>query len=248
MNSEILATEEDGVLRLQINRPAKKNALTREMYTSLTTKLKDAEQSEQVRVVLLHGTDECFTSGNDLKDFLEVPPDGADSPVMQFLFTLSRMRKPVVALVAGPAIGIGTTMLLHCDLVYAAEDARFHLPFVNLGGCAEGGSSVLLPMLAGKARAAELLLLGEPFSAAVAREIGIVNKLCPASALQDEGTAVARKLAAKLPQALQKTKELLSKGTARLVEQAMHDEIDGFMQLLDTKEAREIINSFLKGR
>src|SRR6476659_4440328 len=180
MAEHIVVSIEDRILTLRFDRPEKKNALTRGMYVGMIEALKQADTDPNVRVVLITGTEVCFTAGNDLVDFANAKP-GETSPAILFLQTLIAAQKPVVAAVGGVAVGIGTTMLLHCDLVYAASDARFQLPFVNLGLCPEAGSSVMLPELMGHRRAAELLLFGEPFSAEVARELGIVNAVISGS-------------------------------------------------------------------
>ena len=168
MSEHILVEREGGLLTLRLNRVDKKNALTRAMYNRMAEVLDAANADRTVRVVLITGGPECFTSGNDVADFLQAPPTGMDSPVFQFMRALFDFEKPVVAAVAGPAVGIGTTLLLHCDLVYVSRDAKLRTPFVNLGLCPEFGSSLLLPQLLGPARAAEVLLLGEPFTGAQA--------------------------------------------------------------------------------
>lgn len=163
--SEHLHIERDGgLLTLRMHRPDKKNALTRAMYAAMAEMLDEAERDPSVRVVLLTGSEACFTSGNDVADFIQAPPTGLNSEVFQFMRALFEFSKPVVAAVAGPAVGIGTTLLLHCDLVYVSRDAQLKMPFVNLGLCPEYGSSLILPRLLGHARAAELLLLGQAFT------------------------------------------------------------------------------------
>src|SRR5665647_96490 len=153
----------EGILTLCINRPDKKNALNLAMYQALADGLREADRVDAVRAILIRGGEACFTSGNDLADFLEAPQTGPESPVMQFLIAISEARKPIVAAVNGVAVGVGVTMLLHCDLVYAGRGATFQMPFVNLGLCPEAGSTLLLPRIMGHQRAAELLLLGESF-------------------------------------------------------------------------------------
>src|SRR5512141_1138899 len=181
--SNIITETKDGIARIEIDRPEKKNALTAAMYQALADAIKAAEADARVRVLLIHGKTDLFTAGNDLQDFLDNPPRDDNRPVFQFLYGISQAQKPIVAAVAGAAVGIGTTMLLHCDLVYAAPNARLQLPFVNLGLVPEAGSSLLLPALAGYQRAAELLLLGEPFDAHKAKEIGLVTEVVPESEL-----------------------------------------------------------------
>src|SRR5260221_10133706 len=178
MAEHISISVQDRVFTVRMDRPEKKNALTRGMYLGLTEALQKAQADPAVRVILISGAKDCFTAGNDLVDFANAQP-GESSPAILFLQTLAAAHKPVLAAVAGVAVGIGTTMLLHCDLVYAASTARFQLPFVNLGLCPEARSSVLLPALMGHHRAAELLFFGEQFSADVALQLGIVNQVLP---------------------------------------------------------------------
>ncbi|MFM2398729.1 MAG: hypothetical protein RL341_886, partial [Pseudomonadota bacterium] len=173
----------NGVARIEIARPAKKNAITIDMYQAMADALLDAQDSKAVRAVLICGQPDIFTAGNDLEDFMIRPPAGMDSPVFAFMKALKDCEKPVVAAVAGAAVGIGTTLLLHCDLVYAADNAKFSMPFASLGLCAEFASSVLVPANAGYVRAAEKLLLGEPFDVTEAIEMGIVNRALPPSEL-----------------------------------------------------------------
>ena len=194
--SHILTRTEDAVARIEIDRPEKKNALTADMYQAMADALKAAEADSKVRAILIQGKADLFTAGNDLQDFLDHPPRDDARPVFQFLYAISRAEKPVVAAVAGAAVGIGTTMLLHCDLVYAAPNARLQLPFVNLGLIPEAGSSLLLPALVGYQRAAGLLLLGEPFGAQQAKEYGLVTEVVAEERLLGFALEQARKLAA----------------------------------------------------
>ena len=183
---QIITENRDGILRIEINRPDKKNALTAAMYQAMADALTAADADPKVRVVLIHGKSDLFTAGNDLQDFLDNRPRDEDRPAFQFLRNISRAQKPIVAAVAGAAVGIGTTMLLHCDLVYAAPNTRLQLPFVNLGLVPEAASSLLLPALVGYQRAAELLLLCEPFSAQTAKEIGLVNAVFPVASFRED--------------------------------------------------------------
>jgi enoyl-CoA hydratase/carnithine racemase len=184
--SGIRVTKDHRVMRIEFARLDKKNALTGDMYIMLADALTAANADPQVRAVLLHGSADCFTAGNDIADFLKPRPQGANPPVWKLFEALPALDKPIVAAVGGPAVGIGTTLLLHCDLVYATPAARFQLPFVPLGIVPEFGSTYLLPLLAGYQRAAELLLLGRPFSAQRAYEIGIVTAVVPQEGLLDE--------------------------------------------------------------
>src|SRR5580704_11168584 len=172
-----IESERNGaVLRIAINRPEKKNALTGTMYDELSSALERAEQDSQTRVILLHGQGDSFTAGNDLEDFLQKPWTGqAKPPAVRFIRAMAEARKPIVGAVHGLAVGVGTTILLHCDLVYAADNAKFIMPFINLGIVPEAASTVLLPALIGHQRAAELFMLGAPCSAQRAYEMGLVN-------------------------------------------------------------------------
>jgi enoyl-CoA hydratase/carnithine racemase len=247
MAEHIVVSVQDRILTLRLDRPEKKNALTRGMYLGMIEALQQAESDANVRVVLITGTEVCFTAGNDLMDFANAKP-GESSPAILYLQTLGTMQKPVIAAVGGVAVGIGTTMLLHCDLVYAASDARFQLPFVNLGLCPEAGSSALLPALMGHRRAAELLFFGEPFSADIARDLGIVNAVVSSGELLNTATAKAKQLAEKPPSALRTTKALLKRGSAAIIADAMAKETEQFAALLQGPEAREAMMAFMQRR
>jgi enoyl-CoA hydratase/carnithine racemase len=246
--AEILTDRAGAVCRLQINRPEKKNALTGTMYEALADALKGAEADRAIRAIVIHGAGDAFTAGNDLRDFLERPPSGPESPTFRFMAALAGASKPVVAAVHGVAVGIGTTLLLHCELVYAAEGARFSLPFVDLGLVPEFGSSVLLPSLAGYHRAAEYLLLGKPFDAQAARDIGLVNAVVPADQLLPTAMAAAQALAEKPAAAVRLAKTLMRRGRVAIVETAMHDEGRLFAERLASPEAREAFTAFLGKR
>jgi enoyl-CoA hydratase/carnithine racemase len=238
----------DNILRIGIARPEKRNALTMAMYDALSTALEAAEQDQQVRVILLHGTANCFTSGNDLSDFAKHPPQGENSPVFRFLRTISQTIKPLLAMVSGPAVGIGTTLLLHCDLAYADETARFQLPFVNLGLCPEAASSYLLPRRIGPQRAAEMLLLGEMIDAATAQHYGLINQLYDSATLEDQVLAKATRLAAQPPESVRLTKSLLKEQQRHIIAETMRKEGELFLQQLAKPEAQEAISAFLQGR
>jgi enoyl-CoA hydratase/carnithine racemase len=245
---QIITENRDGILRIEINRPEKKNALTAAMYQAMADAIKAAEADAKVRVLLIHGKADLFTAGNDLQDFLDNPPRDDNRPVFQFLYGISQAQKPIVAAVAGAAVGIGTTMLLHCDLVYAAPNARLQLPFVNLGLVPEAASSLLLPALAGYQRAAELLLLGEPFSAQKAKDIGLVTEVVPEDRLFDTAMAQAKKLAGKPAASLRLTKRLIKQGQAEAVAQRIKLESDHFGERLNSPEAKEAFSAFLEKR
>lgn len=244
-----ILTQRDGaILSVQLNRPEKKNAVTAAMYQSLADALNAANADSGVRVVLIHGAGGAFCAGNDLEDFLRTPPSGPNSEVFRFLTAISSAEKPIVAAVGGVAVGIGTTMLLHCDLVYAADNAKFALPFVNLGISPEAASSLLLPQLAGFQRASEFLLLGEPFGANEAREVGLVNRVVAPDQLLATATATAQKLAARPAGAVRTTKRLMRQWQRELVARAMREEGDTFVKLLDSPEAKEAFGAFLEKR
>jgi enoyl-CoA hydratase/carnithine racemase len=244
-----IAVGTHGAVRtLTFDRPEKRNAFTADMYEQLVAALEEAAGDENVRVVLLEGAGGSFTAGNDLHDFLEAPPSGEHSPVVRFLYALIGFDKPMVAAVEGPAVGIGCTMLLHCDLVYASEDARFQLPFVNLGLCPEAASSYLLPRVAGLQRASELLLLGEPFDALRARDAGIVNEVLPHEVVRDRALERARALAARPPAAVRGTRDLIRAGLRDRLEDVLGTEIELFARRLVSPEAKEAFSAFVEKR
>ncbi len=242
--TDILTREDSGVLLIGFNREAKKNALSLSMYQRLTELLRHAEHDPAIAVVLFHGSPQVFSAGNDLADFITDPPTAPDAPVWTFLRTVSRFPKPLVAAVCGAAVGIGTTLLLHCDLVHAGDNARFSLPFVNLGLCPEAGSSLLLPRLFGYPRAAEALLLGEPFDAQAALQAGLVNRVGAPDQVLASALAQARKLASKPLAAVLETKRLLKSTTALAVQERIDEEARLFASLLDSDAAREAIAAF----
>jgi len=248
MNEAIHTEVHEGVQRIEMRRPEKKNALTIAMYAALAAALREAESDDRVRVILLHGQPGVFTSGNDVHDFLEHPPQSMDDPVFQFLRCLIHTRKPVVAAVAGDAVGIGTTMLLHCDYVIAGESARFSMPFANLGLCPEAASSVALPLLIGWRRASELLLLGNAIDAGQACDWGLINRVVPDAQLPDATWALVRSLAVKSPAALRATKVHLREKLMPLFEQALAEEARDFHELLQTPAAQEALRAFVEKR
>lgn len=248
MAQQVLTQVQDAVARIQMNRPEKKNALTIAMYEAMTAALQAAEADPAVRVILFAGADACFTAGNDLADFLNNPPSGEDSPVFRFLKTLIAAQKPVLAAVHGVAVGIGATMLLHCDLVWAGPSARFQVPFVNLGLTPEAASSLLLPQLMGHRRAAELLLLGETFDAETALAVGLVNGLRADSELDEFVLHKAQVLAAKPPTAVRLSKQLMKRWPAAAVQQAMSAEGEVFIARLHSPEAKEAMTAFFERR
>lgn len=237
---------EQGVLTVSLNRPDKKNALNQQMYRQLTEALQQAQQNNDIKVVLLQGTAECFSAGNDLADFLDAGPLDADHATVAFLYQLAGFSKPLVAAVGGLAIGIGTTALLHCDLVYAADNARFQMPFSQLGLCPEAGSSLLLPQLCGYQRAAQYLLLGDAFGAAEALQMGLVNQVVAPAELMALATAKAQQLAALPAAAVQTSRQLLRRNRSQLTIETITAELKQFDQLLHSEACQQRINAFFK--
>ncbi|MHB9050916.1 MAG: enoyl-CoA hydratase [Thiomonas delicata] len=246
--SEILHHLDAGVLTLTFNRQDKKNALTSAMYGQLADHLEHAAHDSQARVLVFQGQDSLFTAGNDVSEFLQRPPADLDAPVFRFLRAVADFPKPAIAAVCGPAVGIGTTLLLHCDLVYAGDNALFSLPFVNLGLCPEAASSLLLPLRIGQAAAAEKLLFGEPFAADEAQELGLVNRVLPPAEVNAYAQAQARKLAAKPLVSLTVTKSLLRKPQQGAVHAVMAEEAGHFERMLKGPAAREAFSAFLAKR
>lgn len=244
-----IGSERDGaVLVLRFERLERKNALTAQMYADLADALEQAATDSQTRVVVMAGDENTFTAGNDLGDFLANPPHDPDAPVFQFLRQLASFPKPLIAAVCGPAVGVGTTLLLHCDLVYAGENAQFILPFVNLGVCPEAASTLLLPALAGYLRASEKLLLGEPFDAAEAREMGLVNRVMPPAEVEPFARAQAAKLAAKPLASVLETKRLMKLPVQELIAATMIEEGAVFSRMLSGPAAREAFMAFMQKR
>lgn len=249
MSTEHIVTElQDHVLTIRLNRPDKKNALTQAMYTAMAEALLKADTDDAVRSILFTGTPDCFCSGNDIQDFLQMPPSSKDAPVARFMLALASARKPVVAALNGPAVGVGTTLLLHVDLAYAGESTRFHMPFVNIGICPEFASSLLLPQMIGHAQAAELVMLAEPFTAQKALECKLINAVLPNDQVLEHARAKAVKLAQQPPQALRTTKALLRRWTSARIEEAILAEADQFMPMLKGPEALEALTAFLQKR
>lgn len=245
---EIQIARENGVLSITINRPERKNALTPAMYEAMNDALASAQEDASVRVVLLRGQADIFTAGNDIEDFLKTPPAGGDSPVMRFLGAIASADKPLVASVAGAAIGVGTTLLLHCDMVYAADTASFALPFAQLGLCPEAASSLLLPRIAGYQAAAEKLLLGEMFGAAEAHRMGFVNRVLPAAELDAFVSAQLAKLVALPASSLRLTKALMKRASGEEIKMRIQEEAVHFGKMLLQPEASEAFTAFLQKR
>jgi len=247
MSALVTTSVKDGILTIRMNRPDKKNALTHAMYDAMGKALGEADADPAVRVVLITGTADCFCAGNDLKDFLENPPGAKNSPVLNFLKALSGAKLPVVAAVNGPAVGIGVTMLLHCDFVYISKTANLSLPFVDLGLVPEAAASMLLPHLAGHPRAAELLMLGEPFTPQQAVEMGIANATCEPQDVEAAALKTALKLAAKPRNALLQTKALM-RADFESVSKRIDREAEIFKECLASPDAQEAFTAFREKR
>ncbi len=250
---DILSSKADGILTIEFNRPDRKNAITSAMYQSMADAIADGERDGAVRAILIIGKPEIFTAGNDLDDFMKSsrPEDGVaieERPVYRFMLALSGAKKPVVAAVAGAAVGIGTTLLMHCDLVYAADNAKFSMPFVQLGLCPEFASSLLLAQIAGYPRAAEKLMLGEAFLAQEALDMGLVSKVLPIDELLPFALRQAAKLVALPASSVRATKQLMKAGRNGAISQQMVDENKFFGAMLAAPEAKEAFTAFFEKR
>lgn len=246
--TDILIDTTDGVMTLTLNRVEKKNSFTQAMYATCADALVRAASDASVRAVVFQGHITVFSAGNDIGDFLSGSQATRESPVFRFLYGIAQFPKPLVAAVCGPAVGIGTTLLLHCDLVYAGDNAAFSMPFVNLGLCAEAASSLLVPQMMGYHRAAEALLMGEPFMAEAALEVGLVNRIVPPTEANAIANVQARKLAAKPLSSLVETKRLMKKGQMAQVLAVMDEEGESFGRMLREPAAREAFSAFMEKR
>jgi enoyl-CoA hydratase/carnithine racemase len=245
---EIITERSASVLRVQLNRPARKNAMTSSMYVTLADIFTDAAKDEQTRVVLWHGAGDSFCAGNDIEDFLKNPPGPGDSPQARLMNALVDFDKPIVAAVQGAAIGGGTTMLTHCDFVYAGESAKFRMPFIDLAVLPEFGSSCSIPAMIGHIRAAELILLGLPFDARRAVELGFANQVVSDQNLLATASETARKLAAKSAGALQAAKRLMKRPFRDQIKAAMKAENAEFSVQVRSEDAKEAFTAFLQKR
>jgi enoyl-CoA hydratase/carnithine racemase len=240
--------QDQGVATITIDRPEKKNAITGEMYEAIVASLRRAADDRSIRAVVITGAGNAFTAGNDLKGFADPRFIQPDSPVLGFMQALAGFEKPVIAAVNGIAVGIGVTMLLHCDLVYVADNATFSTPFTGLGLVPEFASTLLFPMIAGRVRATEALLLGKPFLAAEAVAMGIANAVLPAAELLPHAQAVARKFAALPPGAVRESKKLLRQALGNAVQETILREASQFAPRLAGAEAREAIAAIIEKR
>ena len=238
----------NGVARIGIVRPEKKNAITVAMYQAMADAIGAAHDDDAVRAILFHGDPALFTAGNDLEDFMKNPPSGMDAPVFRFIQALGLAEKPVVAAVNGAAVGIGTTMLMHCDLVYCADNAMFSMPFVSLGLCSEFASSLTIPLAAGYHKAAEKLLLGDPISAEEALEMKIVNRILPPAQVLDYAIKQAERFNALPPASVRETKRLMKLTWRAMTEKLVVEEATSFGKLLRGAEAKEAFSAFFEGR
>jgi enoyl-CoA hydratase/carnithine racemase len=245
---EIITEHSGSILRVQLNRPSKRNAMTSMVYVTLADVLNDAARDERTRVVLWDGAGESFCAGNDLEDFLKNPPGPGDFPQARLMNALFDLDKPLIAAVHGAAIGGGTTMLTHCDFVYAGESAKFQMPFVNLALVPEFGSSFSVPARLGHIRAAELILLGLPFDAKRAADLGLVTQVVPDQNLMATASETARKLAAKPAGALQASKRLMKRSFRDQIKAAMKTENEDFSAQVRSEEAKEALTAFLEKR
>jgi enoyl-CoA hydratase/carnithine racemase len=248
---DILSSKADGILTIEFNRLERKNAITTAMYQAMADALTDGEGDPAVRAILITGKPEIFTAGNDLDDFLKSAADGADieeRAVAKFMRALAGCSKPVVAAVSGAAIGIGTTLLMHCDLVYASDTAKFSMPFAQLGVCPEFASSLLFPQLAGYPRAAEKLLLGEAFLAQEALQLGLVSKVLPIDELLPFAQRQAAKLVALPASSIRATKALMKRARTPAINEAMAAENKLFGAMLLAPEAKEAFTAFFEKR
>jgi enoyl-CoA hydratase/carnithine racemase len=246
MDNIISSIHKNGTLIIELNRPTKKNALTSHMYQTLTNLFTDANKDKTVKCILITGDENCFTAGNDLGDFLAHQQSDDTLPVVAFIKALTANQKPLVAATAGAAVGIGTTLLLHCDYVVAAETTLFKLPFCQLGLCPEAGSSKLLPQLVGQRMAFELLVLGRSFNAQEAKAFGIVNTICLAHTLFDSAMAVCNDIC-RLPSDAVITSKALMKNSSNIsVASTVDEELTAFFRLLATDESKTIIQRFFQ--
>lgn len=245
--SLILSEKKNGILTITINRPEKKNALTREMYQSMADALFSIENDDSIKTVLFRGEGDCFTSGNDISDFAGRKEGDDVNESAAFMRGLINCKVPVVAQVHGVAVGIGTTMLLHCDFIYAETNTRFVLPFINLGLVPEYASSYLLPKIAGRRKASEWLMLGEPFGTEDAYQFGLLTDIVPETSLSDKVMSVCKKLVEKPAFSLLQTKSLLNNDTD-LIRQQMDIELDVFIQAMGMDAAQEAFDAFLNKR
>jgi enoyl-CoA hydratase/carnithine racemase len=245
---EIITDRSQSILRVELNRPAKKNAMTSRMYVMLADIFNEAAEDDGTRVVLWHGAGDSFCAGNDIEDFLQNPPGPEESPQFKLENALADFDKPLIAAVQGAAIGGGTTMLTHCDFVYAGESAKFQMPFINLGLVPEFGSSLSIPARIGHLRAAELILLALPFDAKRAVDLGLVTQVVPDQKLLATASETAKKLAAKPAGALRASKRLMKRPLLEQIKSAIKTENEEFSAQVRSEDAKEALRAFLEKR
>jgi len=246
--TDILNSTNASVLTITLNRPKRKNAITQAMYAEFARLLMRADIDMSIRCVVIQGDVNAFSSGNDIGDFLREPTGDDDTPSLRFMRSIATFSKPIIAAVCGPAVGIGTTMLFHCDLVLAGENASFALPFVNLGVCPEAGSSLLGPATFGYQRAAEAFFLGESFSAQKAFELGLVNRVLPPDLTLSAAHELANQISTKPLTALIETKRLLKHSSTAFVLERVEEEGRSFRRMLGEPPAKKAFAAFLDKR
>jgi len=243
MDNLIISQENQGVFTIKLNRLDKKNALNNEMYRQLCQSFNYASETSSVHCVLIQGDHTCFTAGNDLKDFLQ-SSECDELAAVKLIQILANFNKPLVAAVAGAAVGIGTTLLLHCDMVIAADNSKFQLPFTQLGLCPEAGASLTLPLRIGHNRAFELLVLGKPFTAEQALHYGLINQVCAPEALLEIANNIAQTIAQLPHDAVITSRKLLRQATAKALPQVMQEEVKEFARLMASPECKKIMSQF----
>ncbi len=247
MTENVLVDIDQGVMTVTLNRPEKKNALTLAMYEGITAAIEQAEEDIAIALIVITGAGDFFTSGNDIADFLSVPPDSEDSPVVRFLKAISSTDVPIIAAVNGPAIGVGTTMLMYCEKVYCTESTSFRTPFISLAVVPEAASSLLMPKSIGYQRAAQMLLFGEPMDAQAAVACGLVSQVCPADTLQATVAADAARIAELPRRALRNGKRLLRRDEEPVATRIRH-EMELFGAALQSAESQEAMSAFIEKR
>jgi len=248
MSDHILQHIEIGILKLQLNRPEKKNALTHDMYVTLANALKSANSNRSIRAIYLTGTQDIFTAGNDISDFASNPPKDTSSPVIQFLLSLAELTKPLIVAANGPAVGVGTTLMLHSDFVILGEATYLQMPFVSLGLCPEAASSYLLPLHVGYPKTAEWLLLGNRFSAQEAKEARLINEILPTDQYQARALEIATQISELPANAVAASRALIKSHQQAAVTQTIKDECKVFYERLNSPEAKEAFTAFFQKR
>ncbi len=248
MTENVITEVIDRILRIEINRPEKKNALSMSMYGAIANAINEGEQDPSIRVILVHGKKEYFCVGNDIKEFQSVSVPVGTNPLRDFSTAITTAKKPLVAAVNGYSIGVGMTMLFHFDLVYAGTNAKFRAPFVDLALCPDAGSTYILPRLVGHHKAAEIFFFCNYLTAEEAYSIGFVNRIFPEDELLEKVLSLCQQLSLKPPASIRLTKELLKKYTAEIIKNQRAEEFKNFARRLRSKEAREVFKAFFEHR